>query len=269
MAHGEAAFARRHTTPSMANKQRQPVWLHDNALFRCTAIELSNDAQLIAQLPRLAMSDPAPAVRQTALLRCNDLVAAQHLSHNDPDERTRVRARQLYFSLMAGTHHNAPTLNDRLRLLQGLTDPALVLHLAMRSHELSLREAAQQQLEHRQYAGPTGGSIHVDRADEDPIFNKARSRALLRRAIVTVAHEIESALSTHDQANAWKWVDALERFVADWPVRWPLPHYAIRASRLLQTAPPPGPAGVLPAPTRRTVVSLARPPHHRPSASAA
>lgn len=211
----------------------RPIWRHDNALFRRTAIELSRDPRLIPQLPRLAIGDPSPDVRRAALERCQDLVAAQHMAHNDADDANRTHARRLYVALMAGTHDNAPRIADRLRLLRVQEDPALMLHLCAHSPDQGLREAALQKLEAQLFVRGFGASAEVDRIDESPIFNRARSRALLRRAIVTAAYQVEAALKANDHAALAPWIDAMERFLVDWPARSALPHGVVRTGRLL------------------------------------
>ncbi|QNK00465.1 hypothetical protein [Dyella telluris] len=218
----------------MATATDHPVWKHSNPLFRRIAIELGRDPRLIEALPRLATTDPVPAVRQAALQRCADVAVAQRVAHDDEDPPLRAQARALYFSLMAGTHTQTPPAQERLRLLSASTDPALCLHVAIRSPDAAMRGAALQALQRRQSAMPGNTRDEVTRADENPLFNRTRSRAMLRRAIVVVACEVARALSTQRIVDAWKWADTMERFVADWPVRWPLPCSAVRAANLMQ-----------------------------------
>lgn len=201
-------------------------------LYRRLAAELGRGDELVAALPRLAISDADPAVRRAALARCADLAVAQEASYVDADSDNRAYARALYFSLMAGTHEKAPPLIARLRLLESQGDLPLILHAAIFSPDQSLRDLAQRKLESDRFTATRGS--HDDLGIADPIFNKARSRAILRRAIVTSACEVERALSANNHDAAMNWTDAMERFVGDWPVRWPLPHYVARTSRLLQ-----------------------------------
>lgn len=152
---------------------------------------------------------------------------------------------------MAGTHEQAPEFATRLRLVEVQTDRALILHVAIYSPEPDLRELAQQRLESDRFAGTR--EVIADLGLSDPIFNKVRSRVVLRRAIVTAACEIERALAAHDAKSALTWTDAMERFVGDRPARWPLPHYVARVSRLLQQAlfSPPVPT-ITPPPLQDT-----------------
>jgi len=231
----------------MAKPKNRSIWQHNTSLFRRVAAEFGRDDKLLAALPRLALSDPDPSVRRAALARCADLAAAQEASYTDSDADNRTYARALYFSLMAGTHEQAPSYATRLRLMKVQTDRALILHVAIYCPQKGLRELAQQWLENDRHEGTR--EVVADLGFADPIFNKVRSRAILRRAIVTVACEVERSLAIDDESAALKWAEAMERFVGDWPARWPLPHYVARASRLLQrklfrplTPPLPPPA---------------------------
>ncbi len=225
----------------MAKTRQRSIWQHNTSLFRRVAAEFGRDEKLLAALPRLALSDPDPSVRRAALSRCADLAVAQEASYTETDPENRAHARALYFSLMAGTHEQAPSFATRLRLVEVQTDRALILHVAIYSPEHDLRELAQQRLERDRFEGTR--EVLADLGLTDPIFNKVRSRVVLRRAIVTAACEIERALAAHSAESALGWTDAMERFVGDWPARWPLPHYVARSSRLLQRAlfSPPAP----------------------------
>lgn len=235
----------------MARAQDRPVWQHSNPLFRRIAVELGRDDKLLAALPRLATSDPEPTVRHAALLRCADLAAAQRVAHDDDDPQLRAQARALYFSLMAGTHKHSPSQEERLRRLHATDDPALRLHVAIRSPDAASRSSALQALQRPHMPRSNNTSFEVGRADESPLFNRIRSRAMLRRAIVAVTCEIERAVSAQRIADAWKWADTLERFVADWPVRWPLPCSVMHAAQQLQQAAHATPTPALPAPRPR------------------
>ncbi|KLD66004.1 hypothetical protein Y882_00980 [Dyella japonica DSM 16301] len=225
----------------MAKTRQRSIWQHKTSLFRRVAAEFGRDEKLLAALPRLALSDPDPSVRRAALSRCADLAVAQEASYTETDPENRTHARALYFSLMAGTHEQAPSLATRQRLVHVQTDRALILHVAIYSPEQGLRELAQQRLEGDRCEGTR--EVIADLGLSDPIFNKLRSRVVLRRAIVTAACEIERALAADNADSALSWTDALERFVGDWPARWPLPHYVARVSGLLQQAwfKPPAP----------------------------
>lgn len=233
----------------MAKSKQRSIWQHNTSLFRRVAAEFGRDEKLLAALPRLALSDPDPSVRRAALSRCADLPAAQEASYTEGDPENRAHARALYFSLMAGTHEQAPKLSTRFRLLKVQSDRALILHVAIYSPDLGLRKLAQQMLESDRHEETR--EVVPDLGLSDPVFNKLRSRVVLRRAIVTVACEIERSLAADDQKAALKWAETMERFVGDWPARWPLPHYVARASLLLQRTlfrprQPP-----LPPPTRK------------------
>lgn len=166
---------------------------------------------------------------------------------------------------MAGTHEQAPPLSTRLRLLKVQTDRALILHVAIYSPNKSLRAVAQKSLEGDRHEGTR--EMTPDLGFSDPIFNKVRSRIVLRRAIVTVACEIERSLGLDDAKAALKWADAMERFVGDWPARWPLPHYVARASRLLQLTLFSPPKPPLPPPLRKDL-SFAPPTFNLPPGTA-
>lgn len=249
----------------MAKTRSRSIWQHNTSLFRRVAAEFGRDEKLLAALPRLALSDPDPSVRRAALARCADLAAAQEASYTDGDSENRAYARALYFSLMAGTHEQAPPLSARLRLMKVQTDRALILHVAIYSPNKSLRSVAQQSLESDRHEGTR--EVTADLGFSDPIFDKLRSRVMLRRAIVTVACEIERSLGTHDENAALTWADAMERFVGDWPARWPLPHYVARASRLLQLRLFSAPKPPLSAPLRKDL-SFAPPAFNLPQGTA-
>jgi len=249
----------------MAKTKHRSIWHHNTSLFRRVAAEFGRDEKLLAALPRLALSDPDPSVRRAALSRCADLPAAQEASYTDGDSENRAFARALYFSLMAGTHEQAPPLSTRLRLLKVQTDRALILHVAIYSPNKSLRAVAQKSLEDDRHEGTR--EVTADLGFSDPIFNKLRSRIMLRRAIVTVACEIERSLGLDDAKAALTWADAMERFVGDWPARWPLPHYVARASRLLQLALFSAPKAPLPPPPRKDL-NFASPTFNLPQGTA-
>jgi len=259
---GNVGMCATHHTHAMAKTPRRHLWQHKSSLFRRVAAESGRDEKLLAALPRLAIADPDPAVRRAALSRCADIALAQEAAYVDADEDNRTYARALYFSLMAGTHENAPSLSARLRLVEVQADMALTLHIAIYSPDQVMRDAAQRRLERDRHIVTRTESEGLGTAD--PIFNKVRSRAMLRRAIATVACEVERSLRARNQDEALKWTDALERFVGDWPARWPLPHAVARTSLLLQQVlfrPPPVPA--LPAPVRKDM-QFEAPPFNLP-----
>jgi exonuclease SbcC len=140
----------------------KPRWLSKDAETRRDAVAHDQDSELVANLGRLAREDTDAGVRAAAMKRLADPGIVQGLAHDDVDATVRRQARALWFDLLTGTHANAPSLVERVRLLKAQDDNELVEHIARQAREPELRQAALQRV--------TRTVILVERAlaDADP-----------------------------------------------------------------------------------------------------
>jgi len=124
----------------------KPRWQSKDAAQRRSAIAHDNDAELVANLGRLAREDADPGVRIAAAKRLADPGIAQTLSRHDADAGVREQARALWLDLLSGTHASAPPLAERLRLLKAQEDAELAERIACHAPEPELRRAALEQV---------------------------------------------------------------------------------------------------------------------------
>lgn len=75
---------------SLFSAFRKPAWQSSNVSKRLAAVASSDDAQLRAVLPTLAVDDPDPDVRREALRRCDD--PALYARAMDRDAATAIRS---------------------------------------------------------------------------------------------------------------------------------------------------------------------------------
>jgi len=166
------------------------------------------------------------------LLEVVDVASAQRVADFGQDPEARANARDIYYAMMSGLHPDAPSLKDRMRLLHGPDDRALLLHVAVRGSEAPLRAAALALLDRARHMDP-GRQTSLENSAP---FGAPRPRSILRRSIVTTAYEIERALTAGQMLDVWARIDALEQHIGDWPFRWPLPGCVVRVCELLQQA---------------------------------
>lgn len=138
----------------------KPRWLSKDAATRRSAVAHDADADLLANLGRLAREDPDAEVRIAALKRLADPGVAQGLAHDDADENVRRQARALWLDLLTGTHASAPALAERLRLLKAQDDVELIERIARHAREAELRAAALERV--------SRPALLFERAVEDP-----------------------------------------------------------------------------------------------------
>ena len=120
----------------------KPRWLSKDAEIRRSAVSNDSDAELVANLTRLAREDSDAGVRLAAMKRLADPGIAQGLARDDADPAVRAQARALWRDLLTGTHASAPALAERLRLLKAQDDSELIEHILRRAPEAELRCAA-------------------------------------------------------------------------------------------------------------------------------
>lgn len=138
----------------------KPRWLSKDVETRRSAVMNDQDSELVANLGRLAREDADAKVRAAAMKRLADPGIVQGLAQDDADAGVRAQARALWFGLLTGTHANAPSLTERLRLLKAQDDNELIEHIARLAREPELRRAALQRV--------TRASTLFERALEDP-----------------------------------------------------------------------------------------------------
>ena len=143
--------------PGFLNK---PRWQAKDAAERRTGVAGDDDAELIANLPRIAREDADAGVRIAAARRLADPALAQRLAHDDADAAVRGDARKLWLDLIAGTHAQSPSATDCLRLLGAQDDAALIEHVARTAKDTELRAAA--------LARVTRTPLLAERATADP-----------------------------------------------------------------------------------------------------
>ncbi|MCC7255328.1 MAG: hypothetical protein IT467_05255, partial [Dokdonella sp.] len=121
---------------------RKPRWLSKDANERRLAVTTDNAPEMLALLPQFAREDGDAQVRLAALRRLADPALAQGMARDDADAEVRRHARELWLDLLTGTHAQAPTASERLRLLRAQDDAELIERIATRAAEPELRRAA-------------------------------------------------------------------------------------------------------------------------------
>ncbi len=144
----------------MAGLFKRPRAQSRNPETRRDAVMHDTPDQLGAPLADFARNDADPGVRRAALERVADLALATERAHEDDDAGVRKAATRLQAGLLAGTHPQAPPLDERLQALAGIEDQALLEHLACDGDAVRLREAALQRT--------TRPSLRMQRLLEDP-----------------------------------------------------------------------------------------------------
>jgi hypothetical protein len=108
----------------------QPKWKHPDSAVRAAAVEaLSDEEQDL--LRGIAVEDPDPAVRRTALARLTDVATLARLAREDGDGSVRAEASEL----VAGIARDSTEPDEALAALAGLTD-SRELALVARAAEL-------------------------------------------------------------------------------------------------------------------------------------
>jgi hypothetical protein len=122
---------------------------------------LHDDVETLGKpLADIAREDVDASVRLAALRRAADIALAHERALDDGDDSVKNAARTLYLDLLAGTHAAAPAPAERLRLLAGVDDDAVLEHLARHGDDAALREAALARL--------TRPALVAERALDDP-----------------------------------------------------------------------------------------------------
>lgn len=164
---------------------RKPGWLSKDPDERRRAVASDDAAELRAELPRLAREDMDPQVRLAALRRLADPALAQGMARDDADAQVRTQARALWLDLLTGTHPNAPSASERLRLLRAQDDAELVEHIATRAAEPELRRAALERVNKQgvllaraiEDADPAIRLALVERIDDEKQLERLAERA--------------------------------------------------------------------------------------------
>jgi hypothetical protein len=163
----------------------KPRWLSKDAATRRAAVAYDDDAELLANLGRLARTDTDAGVRIAAVKRLADPRVAQALAHDDVDAEVRALARALWLDLLTGTHAAAPPLAERVRLLKAQDDNELIERAARQAREPELRRAALERIARpallleRALADPDAGIRLglVDRIDDEAQLERLAERA--------------------------------------------------------------------------------------------
>ena len=138
----------------------KPRWQSKEADVRRAGVAADDDAELLANLARLAREDADAGVRSAALKRLADVSLAQRLARDDADAGVRTEARKLWFDLLAGTHPQAPSSVECARLIRAQDETALIEHVARNGIDADLRGAA--------LARVTRSALLAERATADP-----------------------------------------------------------------------------------------------------
>jgi DNA repair protein SbcC/Rad50 len=138
----------------------KPRWQSKEADVRRAGVAADDDAELLANLARLARDDADAGVRSAALKRLADVSLAQRLARDDADAGVRTEARKLWFDLLAGTHPQAPSSVECARLIRAQDEAALIEHVARNGVDADLRAAA--------LARVTRSALLAERATADP-----------------------------------------------------------------------------------------------------
>lgn len=143
--------------PGFLNK---PRWQAKEPDVRRAGVAEDDDAELVANLSRIAREDSDAGVRSAALKRLADPALTQRIAHEDTDAGVRADARRLWFDLLAGTHARAPSPPECARLLRAQDDAALIEHVARAATDAALRGSALSRV--------TRVALLADRATSDP-----------------------------------------------------------------------------------------------------
>lgn len=127
---------------------RRPRWQHRNPKIRQEAVAslASADADGYATLSTLAVSDPAPAVRKSAVKRLIELDTLRERAEEDTDAGVREAARIRYSQLLA---QGCDTLDlaSRLAALHACRDAGTLARVARQGREEAIRVAALERLD--------------------------------------------------------------------------------------------------------------------------
>jgi hypothetical protein len=138
----------------------KPRWQSKDASVRRAGVVEDDDAELLANLAKIAREDADAGVRAAALKRLADPALTQRAAKEDADAGVRSEARSLWLDLMAGTHARAPAGAECRRLLRAQDDAALIEHVARNARDEALRADA--------LARVTRSALLAERATADP-----------------------------------------------------------------------------------------------------
>jgi hypothetical protein len=138
----------------------KPRWQSKDAAVRRAGVVEDDDAELLANLAKIAREDVDAGVRAAALKRLADPALTQRAAKEDADAGVRSEARALWLDLLAGTHPRSPAAAECRRLLRAQDDATLIEHVARNARDESLRADALSRV--------TRIALLADRATTDP-----------------------------------------------------------------------------------------------------
>jgi hypothetical protein len=138
----------------------KPRWQSKDASVRRTGIAEDDDAELLANLAKIAREDTDAGVRGAAIKRLADPALTQRAAKEDADAGVRSDARALWLDLLAGAHPRSPAAAECRRLLRAQDDTALIEHVARNANDAALRADA--------LARVTRSALLAERATADP-----------------------------------------------------------------------------------------------------
>ena len=167
----------------------KPKWQHAKPEIRRQAISaLASDDPALRQL---AEHDPAPEVRQVALVRLGDLGLLQRIAQHDQSHEVRQQAQQRVRELMSGHTPPALSLDERLQQLVHLA-PACRLYLVRHARESALRLKLMHMLE------PQDEAILIECATQDEVA-EVRTAAVERLQSEAALEQVARVLRNQDK----------------------------------------------------------------------
>ncbi|HVT33724.1 MAG TPA: DUF349 domain-containing protein [Rhodanobacteraceae bacterium] len=128
--------------------------------MRRAGVVEDDEADLLANLAKIAREDPDAGVRGAALKRLADPALTQRAAKEDADAGVRSDARALWFDLLSGTHARSPAAAECRRLLRAQDDAALIEHATRNARDEGIRADA--------LARVTRTALLAERATADP-----------------------------------------------------------------------------------------------------
>ena len=115
----------------------QPKWKHTDSAVRAAAVEALPEEEQDT-LRSIALEDPDPAVRRTALGRLSDVSILASIARDDPDETVRNDAREL----VVGIARDSTRADEAMAALSGLADSRELAIVARGAEQEDVARAA-------------------------------------------------------------------------------------------------------------------------------
>lgn len=133
---------------SILNWFNKPKWQSPNEQVRMTAIQSSQDSELMAQLPTIVHQDSSTKVQITALNKMTDHASINEVLKNHPHKKIQNIARKKLISWFVTDDHA-----DQKSFLDQITDKELIKSIAQDAINISCRKQAIAQINQQGFLG--------------------------------------------------------------------------------------------------------------------